>query len=75
MDEHQKSAHAIENGMLDSLNALSMVRDNETGSYIPRSMGRMEKALQAYDLKLVVNPNSAALCNNVGAILCSMEQF
>lgn len=37
MDEHQKSAHAIENGMLDSLNALSMVRDNETGNHIQRT--------------------------------------
>lgn len=37
MQEHQKSAHAIENGMLDSLNALSMVRDNETGNHIQRT--------------------------------------
>lgn len=37
MQEHQKSAHAIENGMLDSLNALSMVRDNETGNHILRT--------------------------------------
>jgi HD-GYP domain-containing protein (c-di-GMP phosphodiesterase class II) len=37
MEEHQKSAHAIENGMLDSLNALSMVRDNETGNHIQRT--------------------------------------
>jgi HD-GYP domain-containing protein (c-di-GMP phosphodiesterase class II) len=37
MHEHQKSAHAIENGMLDSLNALSMVRDNETGNHILRT--------------------------------------
>lgn len=37
MEEHQKSAHAIENGMLDSLNALSMARDNETGNHIQRT--------------------------------------
>lgn len=37
MQDHQKSAHAIENGLLTSLNALSMVRDNETGSHILRT--------------------------------------
>ena len=37
MQEHQKSAHAIEDGMLHSLNALSMVRDNETGNHILRT--------------------------------------
>ena len=37
MHEHQKSVNAIENGMLDSLNALSMVRDNETGNHIIRT--------------------------------------
>lgn len=37
MQEHQKSAFAIEDGMLHSLNALSMVRDNETGNHILRT--------------------------------------
>ncbi|MES2586882.1 MAG: HD domain-containing phosphohydrolase [Pseudomonadota bacterium] len=37
MQEHQRSAHAIEDGMLHSLNALSMVRDNETGNHILRT--------------------------------------
>jgi tetratricopeptide (TPR) repeat protein len=39
------------------------------------SMGKLDKALHAYDLGLAVNPNSAALCNNVGAILCSLGRF
>ena len=33
------------------------------------------KALHAYNLGLGVNPNSAGLCNNLGAILCSMGLF
>ena len=37
MSEHQKSAHAIEDGMLQSLSALSLVRDNETGNHILRT--------------------------------------
>ena len=37
MQEHQKSAFAIEDGMLHTLNALSMVRDNETGNHILRT--------------------------------------
>ena len=37
MRDHKKSAHAIESGMLHSLNALSMVRDNETGNHILRT--------------------------------------
>ncbi|QWE17261.1 HD-GYP domain-containing protein [Polynucleobacter sp. AP-Nino-20-G2] len=37
MQEHLRSAHAIEDGMLHSLNALSMVRDNETGNHILRT--------------------------------------
>ena len=37
MQEHQRSAHAIEDGMLHSLNALSMVCDNETGNHILRT--------------------------------------
>ncbi|MBU3628875.1 HD-GYP domain-containing protein [Polynucleobacter sp. AP-Reno-20A-A9] len=37
MQVQQKSAHAIERGMLQSLNALSMVRDNETGNHILRT--------------------------------------
>ena len=35
--EYRRSAHAIEDGMLNSLNALSMVRDNETGNHILRT--------------------------------------
>jgi HD-GYP domain-containing protein (c-di-GMP phosphodiesterase class II) len=35
--EYRRSAHAIEDGMLHSLNALSMVRDNETGNHILRT--------------------------------------
>lgn len=35
--EHHSNARAIESGMLQSLNALSMVRDNETGNHILRT--------------------------------------
>jgi hypothetical protein len=35
--EHQKITQAIEAGMLHSLNALSMARDNETGNHIIRT--------------------------------------
>ncbi|WP_052294000.1 HD-GYP domain-containing protein [Polynucleobacter asymbioticus] len=35
--EYRKSSHAIEDVMLNSLNALSMVRDNETGNHILRT--------------------------------------
>jgi HD-GYP domain-containing protein (c-di-GMP phosphodiesterase class II) len=35
--EYRNSSHAIEDGMLHSLNALSMVRDNETGNHILRT--------------------------------------
>ena len=35
--EYRRSANAIEDGMLHSLNALSMVRDNETGNHILRT--------------------------------------
>jgi HD-GYP domain-containing protein (c-di-GMP phosphodiesterase class II) len=35
--EYRNSSHAIEDGMLKSLNALSMVRDNETGNHILRT--------------------------------------
>ena len=35
--EHRNNARAIENGMLQCLNALSMVRDNETGNHILRT--------------------------------------
>jgi HD-GYP domain-containing protein (c-di-GMP phosphodiesterase class II) len=35
--EYRSSSHAIEDGLLHSLNALSMVRDNETGNHILRT--------------------------------------
>lgn len=35
--EYRRSSLAIEDGMLNSLNALSMVRDNETGNHILRT--------------------------------------
>lgn len=35
--EYRLSSRAIEDGMLNSLNALSMVRDNETGNHILRT--------------------------------------
>lgn len=35
--EHRDNARAIEDGMLQSLNALSLVRDNETGNHILRT--------------------------------------
>ena len=35
--EYRRSSRAIEDGMLNSLNALSMVRDNETGNHILRT--------------------------------------
>jgi HD-GYP domain-containing protein (c-di-GMP phosphodiesterase class II) len=35
--EYRRSSHAIQDGMLNSLNALSMVRDNETGNHILRT--------------------------------------
>lgn len=37
MHEYRRSSRAIEDGMLKSLNALSMVRDNETGNHILRT--------------------------------------
>ena len=37
MKEHQNNALAIEEGMLHSLNALSMARDNATGNHIIRT--------------------------------------
>ena len=41
--EHRNHARAIENGMLHSLNALSMVRDNETGNHIVRTQHYVER--------------------------------
>ncbi|MBU3538962.1 HD-GYP domain-containing protein [Polynucleobacter sp. UK-Gri1-W3] len=35
--EYRRSSRAIEDGMLNSLNVLSMVRDNETGNHILRT--------------------------------------
>jgi hypothetical protein len=37
LHEYRRSSFAIEDGMLNSLNALSMVRDNETGNHILRT--------------------------------------
>lgn len=37
LHEYRRSSWAIEDGMLNSLNALSMVRDNETGNHILRT--------------------------------------
>ncbi|MBU3589340.1 HD-GYP domain-containing protein [Polynucleobacter sp. 80A-SIGWE] len=37
LHEYRRSSWAIEDGMLKSLNALSMVRDNETGNHILRT--------------------------------------
>ena len=37
LHEYRRSFWAIEDGMLNSLNALSMVRDNETGNHILRT--------------------------------------
>lgn len=48
--EHRNNARAIESGMLKSLNALSMVRDNETGNHILRTqhyVKRLAKRLKA----------------------------
>jgi len=42
MHEHEKSAFAIEDGLLNSLNSLSMVRDNETGNHILRTKKYVE---------------------------------
>ena len=42
MQEHEKSAFAIEDGLLNSLNSLSMVRDNETGNHILRTKQYVE---------------------------------
>jgi hypothetical protein len=41
--EHRNNAQAIESGMLRSLNALSMVRDNETGNHILRTQHYVER--------------------------------
>lgn len=41
--EHHNNAQAIESGMLRSLNALSMVRDNETGNHILRTQHYVER--------------------------------
>lgn len=65
MDEHRKSAHAIENGMLDSLNALSIVRDNETGNHILRTKSYVEAiAKRLRDVGIYKNELSTeAICN------------
>lgn len=44
--EHRNNARAIESGMLQSLNALSMVRDNETGNHILRTQNYVKKLAQ-----------------------------
>lgn len=44
--EHRNNARAIESGMLQSLNALSMVRDNETGNHILRTQHYVQKLAQ-----------------------------
>jgi hypothetical protein len=44
--EHRNNARAIESGMLQSLNALSMVRDNETGNHILRTQHYVKKLAQ-----------------------------
>lgn len=65
MGEHQKSAHAIESGMLDSLNALSMVRDNETGNHILRTKNYVQAiANRLRDVGLYKDELSTqAICN------------
>ena len=78
MAEHQKSAHAIENGMLDSLNALSMVRDNETGNHILRTKNYVEaianrlKSLGIYKEELsaeaICNMTKAAPLHDIGKV-------
>ena len=78
MAEHQKSVHAIENGMLDSLNALSMVRDNETGNHILRTKNYVEaianrlKSLGIYKEELsaegICNMTKAAPLHDIGKV-------
>ena len=46
MQEHEKSAFAIENGLLNGLNSLSMARDNETGAHILRTSKYVELIAQ-----------------------------
>ncbi len=45
--EHRNNARAIESGMLHSLNALSMVRDNETGNHILRTQRYVKKLAES----------------------------
>lgn len=44
--EQRNNARSIESGMLQSLNALSMVRDNETGNHILRTQSYVKKLAQ-----------------------------
>ncbi|QWE19981.1 HD domain-containing phosphohydrolase [Polynucleobacter sp. AP-Kolm-20A-A1] len=45
--EHRSNARAIESGMLQSLNALSMVRDNETGNHILRTQQYVKRLAES----------------------------
>ena len=75
---HRSSSRAIESGLLHSLNALSMVRDNETGDHILRtqayvqrlaerlkSMGIYEDQLTPSDIEHMVN---AAPLHDIGKV-------
>ncbi|MBU3594876.1 HD domain-containing protein [Polynucleobacter sp. 86C-FISCH] len=44
--EQRNNVRSIESGMLQSLNALSMVRDNETGNHILRTQSYVKKLAQ-----------------------------
>ncbi|QWE03787.1 HD-GYP domain-containing protein [Polynucleobacter sp. JS-JIR-II-50] len=76
--EYRKSSNAIEDGMLNSLNALSMVRDNETGNHIlrtknyVRALAERLRSIGAYTdeltLKSIENIVKAAPLHDIGKV-------
>ena len=76
--EHRNNARAIESGMLRSLNALSMVRDNETGNHILRTqhyvkrLAEQLKAMGIYAAELseraIDNMTKAAPLHDIGKV-------
>jgi HD-GYP domain-containing protein (c-di-GMP phosphodiesterase class II) len=76
--EYRSNSRAIEDGMLNSLNALSMVRDNETGSHIlrtknyVRALAERLKASGAYSDQLskknIENIVKAAPLHDIGKV-------
>jgi hypothetical protein len=76
--EQRNNARAIEDGMLQSLNALSLVRDNETGNHILRTQQYVRRlalglrALGVYTLELtdraIDNMEKATPLHDIGKV-------